>query len=80
MVDIKLCICICTNKEKSTIFLKTEEQQISLDSIKNLDNGLFYEMDYIADYKLDLVLDSNIQNVFQLAQFLQKSCLQRINP
>ncbi|HPY75596.1 MAG: linear amide C-N hydrolase [Planctomycetes bacterium] len=78
---ISSCVFVYAQTKKNpAIFLKTEEQQISLDSIKNLDNGLFYEMDYIADYKLDLVLDSNIQNVFQLAQFLQKELLTENQP
>lgn len=62
-------------KNNPAIYLSTEEQKKSIESIKDLDNGRFYVMDYVADYKLDDMINANLTNIQSMIDFMQKNFL-----
>ena len=55
--------------------LTTDAQKASISTITDIDDGLFYTMDYTADYKLDEVLNSDITSVEGMVEFLQQNML-----
>ncbi|NLV58544.1 MAG: linear amide C-N hydrolase [Clostridiales bacterium] len=55
--------------------LTTDEQAASIASLKDMDDGRFYTMDYTADYKLDEVLQKNIADVPSMIAFIQENLL-----
>ncbi len=57
------------------IYLSTEEQKASINSLKDIDNGRFYVMDYTADYKLDELVNANLTDVQSMIDFIQKKLL-----
>lgn len=52
-------------------YLTTRQQKKSVNSITDIYDGLFYTMDYTADYKLDKVLNEGISNIEYMKKFLQ---------
>ncbi|MGJ4851216.1 C45 family autoproteolytic acyltransferase/hydrolase [Bacillota bacterium Meth-B3] len=55
--------------------LTTDEQAASIASIEDIDDGLFYTMDYTADYKLDEVLRGGIVDSPSMVAFVQENLL-----
>lgn len=55
--------------------LKTEDQARSIASLKDIDGGRFYMMDYTADYKLDEALRENLTDAASLEAFVRKHLL-----
>jgi len=55
--------------------LTTEEQARSIASIRDIDGGRFYTMDYTADYKLDEALQENLTDASSLEAFVREHLL-----
>lgn len=68
-----------TNSPNPHAYLTTAEQEASIESIINLDDGMLYSMDYTADYKLDEMLEAGVDNIESLASFINQSLLSGSN-
>ena len=55
--------------------LKTELQKQSLSSMRALDDGHLYTLEYIADYKLDELLQSNAKTADEIFRFVNSKLL-----
>lgn len=55
--------------------LVTAAQRASVASLRDIDGGLFYTMDYSADYKLDDILKANVDDVKSCIDFVRNSLL-----
>ncbi len=56
-------------------YLTTAEQEASVASILNIDDGALYSMDYTADYKLDEILAAGVYDIPSLITFVEQSLL-----
>ena len=57
------------------VSVSDKEQKASIATIKDLDNGRFYVMDYTADYKLDKMLEQNVNSVDTMLAFVGRELL-----
>jgi len=60
-------------------YITTAEQEASIASIINIDDGMLYSMDYTADYKLDEMLAAGVDDLESLAAFVRQSLLNGCN-
>ena len=56
-------------------YLKTEAQKASIATLKDIDGGLLYTMDYSADYMLDDVLKSDIDSAEAMLEYIRDKML-----
>lgn len=64
-----------TAAQNPRAYLTTAEQETSIASITDLDDGLLYSMDYTADYQLDKMLASGVDDIASLTSFIKQSLL-----
>ena len=62
-------------KENPYKKLISEKQIETVKSISNLDDGKLYFMNYVADYKLDKLLQSNVTDLNLLIKFVENELL-----
>lgn len=56
-------------------YLKTEAQKASIATLRDIDGGLLYTMDYSADYMLDDVLKSDVDSTEAMLKYIRDKML-----
>lgn len=69
MATLIMCPCSSIMAKNPAASVTDKAQKASISTIKDLDNGRLYVMDYTADYKLDKMLQQNINSVDTMLAF-----------
>ena len=70
-----LCPCASLGDGNPAVYLTTDAQRETLSTLRNIDEGRFYVMDYTADYKLHEIIACNACTPEELLSFAQNALL-----
>ena len=80
MATLIMCPCSSIMAKNPAASVTDKAQKASISTIKDLDNGRLYVMDYTADYKLDKMLQQNINSVDTMLAFVGRELLGAAKP
>ena len=80
MATLIMCPCSSIMAKNPAASVTDKAQKASISTIKDLDNGCLYVMDYTADYKLDKMLQQNINSVDTMLAFVGRELLGAAKP
>ena len=80
MATLIMCPCSSIMAKNPAASVTDKAQKASISTIKDLDNGRLYVMDYTADYKLDKMLQQNINSVDTMLAFVGRELLGATKP
>lgn len=79
MATLIMCPCSSIMAKNPAASVTDKAQKASISTIKDLDNGRLYVMDYTADYKLDKMLQQNVNSVDTMLAFVGRELLGAVN-
>ena len=80
MATLIMCPCSSIMAKNPAASVTDKAQKASISTIKDLDNGRLYVMDYTADYKLDKMLQQNVNSVDTMLAFVGRELLSAAKP
>lgn len=80
MATLIMCPCSSIMAKNPAASVTDKAQKTSISTIKDLDNGRLYVMDYTADYKLDKMLQQNVNSVDTMLAFVGRELLGAAKP
>ena len=78
LLSILFVKCRYGTAELQRSIVTDKAQKASISTIKDLDNGRLYVMDYTADYKLDKMLQQNVNSVDTMLAFVGRELLEKM--